>query len=74
MDGDWDPVWTYRDRGYYSLAFIGYIFLYTLIVGGFAPPTPSLIHFNVSDEDNAYIYESDEEEETEELIINNIIY
>ena len=59
-------------------------------MGGFAPPTPSLIHFNVSDEvncesllnashylvlqDNAYIYESDEEEETEELIINNIIY
>ena len=64
--------------------------LYTLIVGGFAPPTPSLIHFIVSDEvncgsllniphyivfqDSTYIYESDEEEETEELIINNIIY
>ena len=70
MDGDLDPVWTYGDRGYYSMAFVGsyrspiglhnlitnfnsgYIFLYILIAGGFAPPTPSLIHFSVPDEVN----------------------
>ena len=23
MEADLDPVWTYRDRGYYSMAFIG---------------------------------------------------
>ena len=71
-----------------SFLIAGYIFLYTLLVRGFAPPTPSINHFNVSNEVSinlnfnnskvkdailqADIYESEEEEETDELIINNI--
>jgi len=56
-----DPVWTHFDRGWYCLAFVGYIMLYMVWVNRvMAIPTPS-IEFFVSKQD-----EEDKGEERED--------
>jgi len=42
---DFNPVWSYNDRGFYSMAFVGYIFLYMLILRVMSVPTPNVQFF-----------------------------
>merc|ERR1712062_829081 len=66
-----NPVWTYNDRGYYSIAFIGYIFLYALVIRGIGIPTPSVQHFKYEsvEEESEDQYEEDGDEENHLIFI-----
>merc|ERR1711868_117792 len=72
--GDTSPVWSYDDRGYYSMAFIGYIFLYTVIVWSYGLPTPRVNSFEfIQQQSEESSYESEPEIENETIFVNNLI-